>query len=178
MVVVVAGRRLALDSDTGRALIEDIARYVEGLIDNDDLCGAWGIAASELTAIKTDHDVFEAVRATKRRREQDGSAARERARKAFAKAPRVLEHILDDANAPTRAKIEASRELRAAAGFSSDELTGTTESFHITINLGAGDVKQFGLAGSTRRNDNDIVDVTPTHTKHQIVSVPRSDEDD
>ena len=161
MHVVVGGQKLALDLDTGRALIEDIARYVEGLLDNDDLSAAWGMSANEFTAIKNDRHVFEAVRKMKLRREQDGASARERARKAFAKAPRVLEQILDDTNAPTRARIEASRELRAAAGFSSDQLTGATESFHVTINLGADDVKRFRLTGRARRDDDEMVDVTP-----------------
>ena len=87
----VSGQEVKLASDTGRALIEDFTRYTEGLLDDEDLCGAWRMTPSELTSLKNDSDVVEAVRQTKYRREQDGSAAREAARKAFLKAPRVSE---------------------------------------------------------------------------------------
>jgi hypothetical protein len=138
LVVTVGGRELALGSDAGRALIEDIARYTEGLLDEDDLCSAWGISSDELKAIKDDARVFEAVRASKYQRQQDGRAARELARRAFVKAPRVLEQILEDSYAPTRTKIEAARELRAAAGFSADESAKTSEVFKVFINIGGG----------------------------------------
>jgi hypothetical protein len=136
LVVTVGGRELALGSDAGRALIEDIARYTEGLLDEDDLCSAWEMGPDELKAIKDDARVFEAVRASKYQRQQDGRAARELARKAFVKAPRVLEQILEDSYAPTRTKIEAARELRAAAGFSSEESAKTGEVFKVFINIG------------------------------------------
>jgi hypothetical protein len=165
MLVIIAGQDLDLNSETGRALIEDLARYVEGLLENEDLVGTWGTSASELTAIKNDPEVLELVRAVKHRREQDGSAARERARKAFAKAPHVLAQILDDTNAPTRAKIEASRELRAAAGFSANHLADPPESFHVTINLGAGQVKQFRLTGQGHRDEDGTVDATCTQPR-------------
>jgi hypothetical protein len=173
--VLVAGDRLALNSEVGRALIEDIARYTEGLLDDEGLCGTWGISPGELTALKNHQDVFEAVRATKRRREQDGSAAREAGRKAFLKAPRVLEQILDDPYSPTRAKIEASRELRAVAGFSPEQAADVSQSFHVTINLGAGDIKHFEFTG--RSGEDRMVDVSP-HPIAEKIGVPRSNEDE
>jgi hypothetical protein len=177
LTVLVAGEELALNSEPGRALIEDVARYTEGLLDEDGLGGAWGMRPGELSALKNNQDVFEAVRAIKHRREQDGSAAREAGRRAFLKAPRVLEQILDDPYSPTRAKIEASRELRAVAGFSPDQPSDASRTFQVVINLGGGDVKQFQLTGRASREDGDIVDVTPCPiTEH--ISVPRSNEDE
>jgi hypothetical protein len=146
LFVTVGGRELALGSDAGRALIEDVARYVEGLLDENDLCSAWGMTPDELKAIKDDPRVFEAVRASKYQRQQDGTAARELARKAFVKAPRVLEQILEDTLAPTRTKIEAARELRAAAGFSSNPSAGTGEVFKVFINIG-GDTEPVTFSG-------------------------------
>jgi hypothetical protein len=173
--LVVAGEKLALNSEAGRALMEDMARYTEGLLDDDDLCGTWGMSPTELVVLKNNPDVFEAVRARKRRREQDGSAAREAGRKAFLKAPRVLEQILDDPYSPTRAKIEASRELRAVAGFSPEQAADVSQSFHVTINLGAGDIKHFEFTG--RSGEDRMVDVSP-HPIAEKIGVPRSNEDE
>ena len=154
-----------------------MARYTEGLLDDDDLCGTWGMSPTELAVLKDNPDVFASVRATKNRREQDGAAAREAGRKAYLKAPRVLERILNDPYSPTRAKIEASRELRAVAGFSPDQPSDASRTFQVVINLGAGDVRQFQFSGRVSREDGDIVDVTPCPiTEH--ISVPRSNEDE
>jgi hypothetical protein len=162
--VVVARQQVLLDSETGRALIEDFTRYTEELLDDEDLCGAWRMNPSELTALKNDTLVVEAVRRTKYRREQDGSAAREAARKAFLKAPRVLERILDDPLTPPRGRIEASRELRAAAAFPTDSTAGSGEMFSIVINLGPDrpPVTSSGPVDPARFDDSDIIDATPS----------------
>src|SRR5262249_56137806 len=69
------------------------------------------------------------------RRVRNGDAAKEAAAKLFAEAPEVLGDILRDKQANARHRIEAARELRAAAGTGA-EGTPTAERFTITINLG------------------------------------------
>jgi hypothetical protein len=80
LTVLVAGERLTLNSEAGRALIEDMCRYIEGLLDDEGLCGTWHMSPGELVALKNNQEVFESVRAMRHRREQDGSAAREAGR--------------------------------------------------------------------------------------------------
>jgi hypothetical protein len=176
--VTVSGQELQLGSDTGRALVEDFTRYTEGLLGDEDLCGAWRMTPCELTALKNDPSVVEAVRSAKYRRAQDGSAAREAARKAFLKAPRILEQILDDPLTPPRGKIDASRELRAAAEFPTEATADTGELVTIVINLGP-DVPPVMHSGTLNRvhsDDSDIIDAIPS--RHLQIATKRGAEDD
>jgi hypothetical protein len=180
--VTVAGEKVTLASDAGQALVEDLTRYAEQLIDDEELRAAWGMSTKELAALKNDPAVFEAVQSNKNRREQDGSAAREAARKAFIKAPRVLEHILADPHTPARARIEASRELRSAAGFPFDQQSGRGgEVLHVTINLGA-DEEPLRFKGFSRKSphpdDIDLLDLPPARDRVLIPPEREIDDDD
>jgi hypothetical protein len=162
--VVVAGEKITFDSDTGRALIDDSARYTEGLLTDEDLRGVWRMSRSELVALKNDAQLIEAVRNAMCRRAQDGSAAREAARKAFLKAPRILEQILDDPLTPVRGKIEASRELRAAADFPSNQTSSSGEIFSIVIDLGAAGAETLRYSGQLHPNqsrNSNTIDALP-----------------
>ena len=159
--MTIAGQVVALVSDTGRELVEDICRYTEGLLDDKAIMSAWKMSPAELDVIKNDPQVFEAVRCAKHRREQDGSGAREAARKAFVKAPRVLERMLDDPLTPPRGKIEAARELRAAADFAPDSTGDDDRTFTIHIDLGDDKSIKTSFPITPRPESDDIIDVTP-----------------
>src|SRR5262249_31398269 len=75
------------------------------------------------------------VDAEHERRIRNGDAAKEAAAKLFAEAPEVLGDILRDKQANARHRIEAARELRAAAGTGA-EGAPAAERYHIVINLG------------------------------------------
>jgi hypothetical protein len=80
--------------------------------------------------------LLRAVRAERERRIANGDAAREAARRHFAKAPTVLGDILADDMVSPRHRIEAAKELRQVAGNDPDA-TRSGEKFIIHIDLGA-----------------------------------------
>src|SRR5262249_58625329 len=80
------------------------------------------------------------VNAEHERRMLNNDAAREAAAKFFTQTPSVLNGILQDPKAPPRQRIEASKELRAAARAGDEKPGDTPDRVIISINLGA-DVK-------------------------------------
>src|SRR5262245_28929612 len=134
--VILRGVSVPLVSDIGGAFISDCSRNRERLLSDQRLCEKYGITYEAWTEIAKSQPFRLAVDTEHERRIRNGDAARESAAKLFAEAPEVLGKILNDDQANARHRIEAAKELRAAAGTGS-EATPAADRYVITINLGA-----------------------------------------
>jgi hypothetical protein len=74
---------------------------------------------------------------------RNGTAARESAAQIFVRAPRVMGEILDSKEMSPRHRIEAARELRAAATPENANSPTAGDRFTIVIDLGGGHVEKF-----------------------------------
>jgi len=160
--VVLRGVSIPLASDVGRAFVSDVTRNAEELISDDEICEKYGLTTRTWKEIAEDPAVVRAVRADHARRVRNGAAAQESAAKLFATAPAVLGNILNNEYTSPRHRIEAARELRAAANIGPETATGSDEDrFRIVINLGADeklvfDKKRGALTpDEARENRND-----------------------
>lgn len=133
--IVLRGVIVPLTSDVGGAFVSDASRNRERLLSDQRLTEKYGLTMSAWAGIAKNSAFRLAVDAEHERRIRNGDAAKEAAAKLFAEAPEVLGDILRDKQANARHRIEAARELRAAAGTGAEGVP-TAERFHIVINLG------------------------------------------
>ncbi|MDE2284570.1 MAG: hypothetical protein KGK33_08155 [Hyphomicrobiales bacterium] len=130
------GVAVTLKTDLGQIFIADCARNTEGLISDSEIKTKYELSEADWEQLASNAPLLRAVRAERERRIADGVAAKEGARRHFAKAPNVLSEILTNKQVPPRHRIEAARELRQAAGDVSDAALQPGEKFTINIDLG------------------------------------------
>jgi hypothetical protein len=106
---------LPLDSALGLELIENLARYAEGLLDEAAVKKIYRFSDEDWDRLGGNDELVEKIEAEKRRRIRDGTSARERAQQLFVTAPGVLGNILHDDDASPRHRIESAKELRVIA---------------------------------------------------------------
>jgi len=134
--VILRGVAVPLISDLGGAFIADCSRNRERLMNDARICEEYGIAPDVYASFAKNKELRLKIDAEHERRVRNGDAARESAAKLFAEAPEVLGEILNDKQANARHRIEAAKELRAAANVGSGSAP-SEDRFIITINLGA-----------------------------------------
>jgi hypothetical protein len=144
-VVILNGREIALDSDTGRKLVVACTRAAEGLVKDTDIIEEFEISISEWENVKTNVKLGRAIRDMGRQRVASGQRAREAAQGIFVKAPAVLDGIMSSEQASARHRIEAAREIRQVAigGDGAENTPDAGEKFVITINLGADHIERY-----------------------------------
>jgi hypothetical protein len=100
--------------------------------------------------------LLRAVRAELDRRITNGEAAREAAQRHFAKAPSILNDIMQNNTISPRHRIEAAKELRQAAGGDRENM-GAGEKFIIMIDLGEDHrlIKEFNQPARIPSRDGD-----------------------
>jgi hypothetical protein len=89
---------------------------------------------------------------------RNGTAARESAAQIFVRAPRVMGEILDSKEMSPRHRIEAARELRAAATPENANSPTAGDRFTIVIDLGGGHVEKFDEARAVTPESKTIED--------------------
>jgi hypothetical protein len=136
-IVLLRGQAVPLDSTLNQAFTVDCARNTEGMMTDADVKSKWGLTDKAWSALAENGPLLQAVRKERERRITSGLATIEAAHHQLAKAPRVLGEILSNDELSPRHRIEAARELRAIAGSDDSSLTRPTETFSLTINLGA-----------------------------------------
>jgi hypothetical protein len=135
--VCLRGLNVSLDTEIGQQFIADCARNTEGLLSDSEVKGKWALSDEDWLRLAANTPLLAAVRAERERRIVNSEAAREAAKRYFAKAPTVLGDILTDNQVSPRHRIEAARELRQVAGDGPDIASAAGEKVVITINLGA-----------------------------------------
>jgi hypothetical protein len=114
-VVVLHGRAVELASDEGRRFVVDCTRAGEGLITDAVLQEMYEISPENWAQIDKNPALIRAIRDERKRRIRSGAAAREAACEYYAKAPTAMNDIMTDSKSPTRARIEAAKEIRQQA---------------------------------------------------------------
>ena len=132
----VLGNEVGLEHETARAFIEDCARNLEGLLSDRQLRETWGLDDDELVRLADNTPLLGAIKAERERRIRMGDAAREAAQRHFAKAPSILNEILQNETISPRHRIEAAKALGQVAGSGSETPGNRGERFIISINLG------------------------------------------
>jgi hypothetical protein len=117
-------------------LIQDLARYCEGIVTERNVRKKHRLAESDWERLGSDEAFIETIKRCREARVRSGAVAREHAQKIFTTTPEVLNDILHggDGISP-RHRIEAAREIRAVAATGPDAAQSSSEIFQITINL-------------------------------------------
>jgi len=124
------------DEEFNAQLVQDLARFSEGLVTEKDIRRRYQFDESTWTALGENEALFAAIEDEKTRRIRNGQQKRERSQKLVTQAPDVLGEILCSKEANPRHRIDAARALD---DFSVDkpEAAAATDRFHIVINLGS-----------------------------------------
>ena len=128
---------ILLDSDLGRELIVDCARFREGLLDEKSIRKKYRLTDDVWEKLAEDDALIRAIEDETLRRIRDGSAKREKAQLLVTKAPDVLSGILLDNTANARHRIDSCKVLNEFAANNGPEAATAGTRFLIQINLGA-----------------------------------------
>ena len=126
---------LLLDSDLGRQLVVDLARYRENLLDEKSIRKKYRLADDVWEKLGDDDELIRKVEEESVRRIRDGSAKREKSQKLVVQAPDVLSGILLDSSANAKHRIDSAKLLN---DFSANGPAGVpaADKFQISIVIG------------------------------------------
>ena len=149
-------------------LIEDLARYAEGILSQQQVKKKWREIIDEKTwnDLGSDDVFCDAIEAAKIRRTRSGTTKREKAQQHVIQACDMLGKIALDPNASAKHRIDASKALDTFAG-GSNETTPPADRFIIRIDL-SGDSKL--------KDPNDILVIDATKTPAAITANKREDD--
>src|SRR5215471_7174313 len=139
-------------------LIQDLARYGEGLFTREQVKRRWKnlITAEMWETLGDDDKLVDAIEAEKIRRIRDGSAKREKAQQHVVAAPDVLNGIMTDPKQSAKHRIDSAKALDQFAGNAPDAVE--QDRIIIRIDMGA-DVRAKG--GAPSPNDVLIFETSP-----------------
>jgi hypothetical protein len=157
-VVGLQGPPVDLDSDRGRELVVDLARFSEELVSEAAIRKKYRLNERDWEALGSDK-VLELVEDERVRRVRDGSTKRERAQQLVVKAPGVLGDIMNDPGANPRHRIDSAKALDDFAT-NGAEIAAAGARFEITINLRS-DVERFSKSIKIDPTDEDPFNPTP-----------------
>jgi hypothetical protein len=134
--VVLRGVVVAVNSDVGQAFVIDCVRHIEDLLDANQLRVKYGLTDEETwQALETNNALQLAIAAMKERRIRDGTAQREKAARHWLTAVDVVNAIVQDPTAPSRARLDGARELRACAVPAAETNTPASDRYVINISF-------------------------------------------
>jgi hypothetical protein len=102
---------IALDSDLGRALITDCARFSEGTLSEAQVRKRHRLDDATWEALGDNEALIEAIEAEKLRRIRSGAAKREKSQHLVIKAPDVVSGIMLDSTQNSRHRLDAAKIL-------------------------------------------------------------------
>jgi hypothetical protein len=129
---------IALDSDLGRKLVSDLARYSEGQCTEQEVRKRHHFDESTWESLGENEALIEAVEAEKLRRIRNGAAKREKAQQLVVKAPDILSGIMTDPTQSARHRVDAIKTLDQFAANGPGDTPAAAEMFLIRIDLSAG----------------------------------------
>jgi len=172
---------IALDSDLGRALVADCARFSEGVLTEAAVKKRHHFDDATWEALGDNEALIEAIEAEKLRRIRDGAAKREKAQQLVVKAPDILSNIMTDPAQSARHRVDAIKTLDAFADSGPKDGPAAAEMFLIRIDLSGADGNPADVyertvaltkpAGEPRPDAGS----TPQKT---IEAIPTKDDDD
>jgi hypothetical protein len=132
-VIDLHGQLAHLEDD--HELIENLARYAEGLLSKEAVKKRHQLADSVWENLGGDDALVEAIEAEKLRRIRNGQAKREKSQVLVVKAPDVLSGIMLDPAASPKHRIDSAKVLDQFAA-NGPQSAPAGDRFIITINLG------------------------------------------
>ena len=136
--ITVGGEAILVGSERYDKIIGTLTEWTEGITEEKNARYKLDVAGdAEWNALISDKVVIADVLQEQHERRLSGASTQSLARTLYAKGPRLLDAIANDATQPARSRIDALRELRMQSGFGADEdgLTNA-QKFTLTINVG------------------------------------------
>jgi hypothetical protein len=152
--------QIDLDSDRGRELVADLARFSEELVSEKALRKKYRLDERMWETLGENDRLVELIENEKVRRVRDGSTKRERAQQLVVKAPGVLGEIMTDPNANPRHRIDSAKVLDDFAA-NGPQAAAAEARFIIQIDLGGGHVESFSKPFAVGVEDGDTFRPTP-----------------
>jgi len=154
-----------------QALLEDLARYSEGILSQQQVKKRWQELIDEKTweTLGSDDALVQAIELEKARRVRSGAAKRERAQQHIVKAPDILEKIMSDDSANARHRVDSIKALDALAD-PGPQAAPPADRFIITIDLTA-DAK----LRSAEPDPNDVIVIEATKPPAAITDKSEDD---
>jgi hypothetical protein len=172
---------IALDSDLGRKLIGDLARYSEGQCTEQEVRKRHHFDESTWESLGDNEALIEAVEAEKLRRIRNGAAKREKAQQLVVKAPDILSGIMLDPGQSARHRVDAIKTLDTFAANGPGDARASETVFVIKFDLsadGSGDVQTITTTlGPTKSSSEPWPDASITPQK-MLKAGPTKEEDD
>jgi len=154
-----------------QALLEDLARYSEGILSQQQVKKRWQELIDEKTweTLGSDDALVQAIELEKARRVRSGAAKRERAQQHIVKAPDILEKVMSDDSANARHRVDSLKALDALAD-PGPQAAPPADRFIITIDLTA-DAK----LRSAEPDPNDVIVIEATKPPAAITDKSEDD---
>jgi hypothetical protein len=175
-VVDLHGQPAHLEDD--HELIENLARYAEGLISKEAVKKKHHFDAATWERLGENDALVEAIEAEKLRRIRNGQAKREKSQSLVVKAPDVLSGIMLDPAASPKHRIDSAKVLDQFAA-NGPEAPAAADRFIIQINMGS-DVLRFDkpiAVGPDDPNPPNEVDTAPQELIPFITSNKKDGDD-
>jgi hypothetical protein len=153
------GPQIDLDSDRGRELVTDLARFSEELVSEKAIRKKYRLDERDWEALGSDK-IIEMVEDERTRRIRNGDTKRERAQQLVVAAPKVLGEIMNDPGANPRHRIDSAKALDDFAAKGA-EVAAAGARFVIQINLGADHVETYSKSIAVNAEDEDPYHPTP-----------------
>jgi hypothetical protein len=136
-IVDLHGNHLSLDTDAGRRFVNDMARFADGVLSEQQVRRKWRLDEAVWEKLGADDALVEAIEDEKLRRQFDGRSKRERAQQLIVKAPGILDSIASDNRASPRHRVDAIKTLDGLATNGRETTAAETTRFFIRIDLSA-----------------------------------------
>src|SRR5262245_21202479 len=171
-VVDLHGHPAHLEDD--HELIENLARYAEGLLSKEAVKKKHRFDAATWEQLGENDALVEAIEAEKLRRIRNGQAKREKSQVLVTKAPDVLSGIMLDTAASPKHRIDSAKVLDQFAA-NGPENAPAADRFQITIILGADEQLRFDKSIAINPND---IDPHNTDSTSQVAAITTTKKDD
>jgi hypothetical protein len=177
-VVDLHGQSVQLEDDF--ELIENLARYAEGLLSEKDVKKRHHFDNATWKRLGKNDALVEKIEAEKLRRIRNGQAKREKSQQLVVKAPDVLSEIMLNAGASPKHRIDSAKVLDQFAA-NGPEGAPASDRFQITIVLSAdtqgGEVIEH-YNKSRKIDPNDIDPFNDTAPQDVVVAIAAKKKDD
>jgi hypothetical protein len=170
---------IALDSDLGRALIADCARFSEGVLTEAAVKKRHHFDDATWEALGDNEALIEAIEAEKLRRIRNGAAKREKSQHLIVKAPDILSGIMLDPGQSARHRVDAIKVLDGFADNGPGDARASETVFLIRFDLtaGGGEVETLEKTLGPTKSSEPWPDAS-TAPQKTIEAIPAKKEED
>jgi hypothetical protein len=138
--VTLRGHRIEIGSEIGHRFATDAVRFVEGIATEEQLRKKYQLDDANWISLSENEPLQLLVGRLMEERVRNGTAQREKASLRWNSAIDVIDSIVQDPTAPSRARLDGARELRACASGEPENKPDAREKYIININFGSNKV--------------------------------------